>query len=157
MRIISFRSYEHLKLYIILCIFCVLVMFFIYQIIHYFLNKCMSLPSKFQKCFYNNNEDKAVSVFFFDAYFDWWCVNVALNTSRHRILIISRINSSYYVYERNFTGIKRDCIRCAIIPCSKEGLKLQLWEDTNQSNLIYIYIYIYIYTCYLEVKYPIHK
>ena len=85
----------------------------------------MSLPSKFQKCFYNNNEDKAVLVFFFDAYFDWWCVNVALNTSRH--------------------SIKRDCIRCAIIPCSKEGLKLQLWEDTNQSNLIYIYIYIYTY------------
>ena len=28
--------------------------------------------------------------------------------------------------------------------CSKVGLKFELWEDTNQSKLIYIYMYIYI-------------
>ena len=88
MRIILFRSYENLKLYVILCIFCVLMIFYIYQIIHSFPNKFKSLSSKFPIFFFYNNEDKAVSRFFFDAYFDRYCVNVALNNSTHSILII---------------------------------------------------------------------
>ena len=37
MRIILFRTYEHLKFYIILCKFCVLLIFDIYQTIYFFL------------------------------------------------------------------------------------------------------------------------
>ena len=48
MRIISFKTYEHLKLYIILCIFRVLNTFYIYQTIHLFPNKFKSLPFKFR-------------------------------------------------------------------------------------------------------------
>ena len=51
MRIILFRTYELLKLYIILCIFHVLISFDIYQTIHSFPNKFQSLSSKFRKCF----------------------------------------------------------------------------------------------------------
>ena len=51
MKIILFRAYEHLKLYIILYIFYVLIIFYIYQTIHSFPNKLKSLPSKFRKCF----------------------------------------------------------------------------------------------------------
>ena len=50
MRIIFFRTYEGLKLYIILCIFCVLMIFYIYQTINSFPDKFKSLPSKFRKC-----------------------------------------------------------------------------------------------------------
>ena len=88
MRIILFRSYEHLMFYIILCVFCALVIFYIYQIMHCFSNKFKSLPSKFPKCFCNKNENKTVSSFFFDACFDCQCVNVALNNSSHSILIL---------------------------------------------------------------------
>ena len=67
MRIVLFRSYEHLKLHIILRIFCVLIIFYIYQTIHSFPNKFKSLPSKFHKFFCYNNEDKTTSSFFFAA------------------------------------------------------------------------------------------
>ena len=60
MKIILFRTYEHLKLYIILSIFHVL---YIYQTIHSLANKFKSLPSKFRECFWYNSEDKAVSNF----------------------------------------------------------------------------------------------
>ena len=63
---ILFRTYEHLKLYIILCISHALISFYIYQTIHSFPNKFNSLPSKFRKCFQYNSENKAVSSFFFD-------------------------------------------------------------------------------------------
>ena len=42
-----FRNYEHLKLYIILCIFCILIIFYIYQTIYCFPNKFKCFPSKF--------------------------------------------------------------------------------------------------------------
>ena len=50
--IILLRPYEHLKLYIILCIFHVLRTFYIYQTIHSFPIKFKSLPSKFRKRFF---------------------------------------------------------------------------------------------------------
>ena len=62
-RIILFRTYEHSKLYIILCIFHVLTTLYIYQIKHSFPNKFNSLPFKFWKCLQYNREDKAVSNF----------------------------------------------------------------------------------------------
>ena len=51
MRIILFRTYEHLKLYIILYIFHVSITFFICQTIRSLPHKFKSLPSKFRKCF----------------------------------------------------------------------------------------------------------
>ena len=51
MRIILFRTYELLKLYIALCIFHVLISFDIYQTMHSFPNKFQSLSSKFGKSF----------------------------------------------------------------------------------------------------------
>ena len=50
-KIILFRTYEHLQLYILLLIFHVLTTFYIYQTIHLFPNKFNSLPSKFRKFF----------------------------------------------------------------------------------------------------------
>ena len=50
MRIILFRTYEYLKLCIILYIFHVLRIFYIYQTISYHSNKFKSLSSKFCKC-----------------------------------------------------------------------------------------------------------
>ena len=47
MGIILFRTYELLKLQVILCIFHVVISFDIYQTIHSFPNKFQSLPSKF--------------------------------------------------------------------------------------------------------------
>ena len=70
MKIILFRTYEHLKLNIIICIFHVLITFYIYQAIHSFPNKFNSLPSTFRKCFQYNSEDKVISRFFFDAQLD---------------------------------------------------------------------------------------
>ena len=116
MRITLFRTYERLKLYVILCIFYVLIISCIYQTIHSFPNKFKSLTSKSHKNFYYNSEDKAVSNFFFDAFFNRQCVHVALNSSKHSILIISRINRSHYAYEINVTDRKRDGISCVIIP-----------------------------------------
>ena len=51
MRIIFFRIYERLELYIILCIFCVRINSYIYETIHSFTNKFISVPSKFRKYF----------------------------------------------------------------------------------------------------------
>ena len=51
MRKVLFRTYEHLKLYIILGMFYVLMTFHIYQTIHSIPNKFNSLLSKFRKCF----------------------------------------------------------------------------------------------------------
>ena len=48
---------------------------------HYLPNEVKSLPWKFRKLFSYNNEDKPVSSFFFDSYFDSYYVNVALNDS----------------------------------------------------------------------------
>ena len=56
--------------YIILCIFSVLIIFYIYQTIYCFPNKFKSLLEKFRKYFQYDKKDKAVSFFFFDAYFD---------------------------------------------------------------------------------------
>ena len=44
MRIILFRTYEHLKLYIIPRISCVLIIFYIYQTIHFFLINSSTYP-----------------------------------------------------------------------------------------------------------------
>ena len=52
MRMMFLRTYELLKLDIILCIFHVLISFYIYQTKHSFPNKFKSLPSKFRKCFW---------------------------------------------------------------------------------------------------------
>ena len=60
MRIILFRTYEHLKLYIILCIFCVPISLDIHQSKHSFPNKFKSLLSKLSKCFWYNANNKAV-------------------------------------------------------------------------------------------------
>ena len=60
MRIVLFRTYELLKLYIILCIFYVPIIFYICQTIHSFPKKFKSLPFKFLKCFLCNSDDKAV-------------------------------------------------------------------------------------------------
>ena len=73
MRIILFRTYEHLKLYIILRIFHILKTFYIYQTLHLLSNKFKSLLSKFRKVLWYDREDKAVSSFFFDAKFDRQC------------------------------------------------------------------------------------
>ena len=70
MRIILLRSCNHLKLCIILCMLCVLIFFYIYQTIQSFPNKFKSRTTKFRKCFYYDNEDKAVSSFFFGVCFD---------------------------------------------------------------------------------------
>ena len=94
-RIILFKIYERFKLYIILCIFCFLIIFYIYQTIHFFPNKFKSLRSKFHKCFKYNSEDKAVWNIFFDSYFDCYCVHVALSNSTYSISIINRINRSH--------------------------------------------------------------
>ena len=51
MRMILFRPYKHLKLYIILRIFYVLITFYIHQTIHSIPNKFNFLPSKFRKRF----------------------------------------------------------------------------------------------------------
>ena len=75
MRIILFRTYEHLKLYIILRIFHILKTFYIYQTLHSLSNKFKSLLSKFRKVLWYDREDKAVSSFFFDAKFDRQCEN----------------------------------------------------------------------------------
>ena len=75
MRIILFRTYEHLKLYIILRIFHILKTFYIYQTLHSLSNKFKSLLSKFRKVLWYVREDKAVSSFFFDAKFDRQCEN----------------------------------------------------------------------------------
>ena len=63
--LILFRSYEHLKLYIIIYIFDILIIFFIYKAKHFLPIKFKSLPSKFRKCFQYKNEDKNVSGVFF--------------------------------------------------------------------------------------------
>ena len=131
MRIILFRNYGSLKLYIILYIFYVLIIVSIYQTIHSNNNKFKSLPSKFRKCWYYNSEDKIVSSFSFDTYFDRQYVNVALNNSTHSVLIISRINRSHYVYEGNFTERKRDRIRCVTIPCRSTSRTQSSIEDAD--------------------------
>ena len=70
----------HEKLYITICIFCVLIIFYIYQTIHIFPNKFKSLSSKFREYFLVwQCEDKEVPNIFFDAYFDRICVHIALN------------------------------------------------------------------------------
>ena len=63
MRVILFGTFEHLKLYIILRKFCVLILFYIYQTIHSSPNKFKSLPFKFHNCFWYNSEGKVVSSF----------------------------------------------------------------------------------------------
>ena len=46
MKIILYRTYEHLQQYIILYIFHVLIIFYIYQTVHYFPNKFKFFLSK---------------------------------------------------------------------------------------------------------------
>ena len=82
MRIILFRTYGHSKFLIVLCILHFLINFYIYQTIYSPLYKSNSLPSKFQKCFGYNSEDKVDSSFFFYVVL-WLCVNAALNNSAH--------------------------------------------------------------------------
>ena len=70
MRITLLRTYECLKLYFILYIFCSVIIFYIYQTMHSLSNNFKSLLSKFCKYLKYNSEDKAVSGVFFDSYFD---------------------------------------------------------------------------------------
>ena len=59
-----------------LSILRVLVIFIIYQSLHFFSNKYKALPTKFYKCLMYYKKDNVISVIF-DVYFDLQCVNVA--------------------------------------------------------------------------------
>ena len=67
---------------------------------HYLPNEVKSLPWKFGKLFSYNNEDKPVSSFFFDSYFDSYYVNVALNDSMDQWEKVGKWKKFYWQKKR---------------------------------------------------------
>ena len=70
MRTILFESNQHLKLYVILCVLHILIMFMIYQSLHHFPNKWKPWPTTFCDFLLYICDLNYISSFIFYVYFD---------------------------------------------------------------------------------------
>ena len=99
--------------------FCVLIIFYIYQTIQSFLINSNLYPPSFANVFSITVKIRQFPVSFFDTYFDLSGVHVALHNSLHSILIINRSSRSHSVYKKHFNNRKRDGIARVVIYVNK--------------------------------------
>ena len=102
---------------------------------HYLPNEVKSPPWKFRKLFSYNNEDKPVSSFFFDSYFDSYYVNVALNDSMDQWEKLEN--------ERNFT----DKMNFKKMKCKK--MKEILLTEKEMVFLVLLYFHVCMYVIFI--------